>query len=108
MGMKTIPKRRLLKAVAAMRAAESSPEEAIPNVAYLGSNIPEAAAEKPTLGDAKPLINVYISPFLDQPETTVEMDRIRERLHSLEGQPGRMKCMRADYTGWDIVESFNV
>ena len=104
LNMKTIPKRRLLKAVAAMRAAEQSVEEAAPPVDAAQSSIPdisEAPAEKP-------FVNVYISPFLDLPETTVEMDRIRERMQDLDGQPGHMKCMRTDYKGWDTVESFNV
>ena len=115
LNMKTIPKRRLLKAVSAMSTA-GSPEEAIPTpaVAVAQSAAPtlaEAPAEKPQRPEAtgvrKPLVNVYISPFLDQPETTVEIDRIRERMQTLEGQPGQLKCMRADYTGWDVVESFN-
>lgn len=115
LNMKTIPKRRLLRAVAAMKPAEQSYEEAVPTLAVAQPavpHLPEAPAEKPqpqpTVGSTKPLVNVYISPFLDQPETTFEVDRIRERMKSLEGQPGRLKCMRADYTGWDVVESFNV
>eukprot|EP01043_Picozoa_sp_COSAG02_P022485 COSAG02_NODE_1170_length_14123_cov_9.614946_10_plen_761_part_00 len=113
LNMKTIPKRRLMKAVAAMSPA-GSPEEGVPTLAVAQSAapaFPEAAAEKPQRPQAsagtKPLVNVYISPFLDKPETTVEIDRIRERMQSLEGQPGQLKCMRADYTGWDIVESFH-
>ena len=105
LNMKTIPKRRLLKAVAAMQAAKKgSVEEAVPTLDAAQSNAPEIA-EAPA---EKPFVNVYISPFLDQPEMTVEMDRIRERMRDLDGQPGHLKCMRKDYTGWDTVESFNV
>ena len=121
LNMKTIPKRRILKAVAAMTAAAApvpapaTPEEAEPPAPVVVQQAPvpdltEAPAEKPkpqVEASTKPLVNVYISPFLDQPETTVEMDRIRERMQALEGQSGRLKCMRADYTGWDIVETFD-
>ena len=110
--MKTIPKRRLLKAVVAMRAAAAAPEEAVPPApapapAPAPVAVPEALAEAPAPKPEKPPVNVYISPFLDQPETNVEMERIRERMGNLIGQSGRLKCMRTDYTGWDVVETFD-